>query len=390
MGGTYTVFRTLRPALVDYGIVLRWVGLAPAGGGTVPPELHGELEWGSFVRQSSDECERVAALYQHLSQGAYDGVIVNILCGAIETNMARYLPARMPRVAMVHSTTRGTYVAARSVRDHVSYTIAVSPRIRADLIRGYGFREDRVAVVPNAEPNGTGNVVAPKRGTAGKLKILSLGRIEDSSKGVLLLPDIVGRIRSHDWELTIAGDGPDLGALKKACLTFKDKVEFVGATSPERTRELFSEHDVFLMPSRYEGFGITLIEAMAHGCVPVASRIRGVTDWIVRHAETGFLFSIGDIEGAAQALELMARDPLARQEIGSNAQREVQARFRADLVAAEYANVLHRAMARPVTPRAPLDVKEWQLPKGLRPGFRSRLPEPLKVRLRAWRERLAR
>ena len=71
----------------------------------------------------------------------------------------------------------------------------------------------------------------------------------------------------NDWELTVSGDGPDLAELKGrfAVAGMAERVEYLGWTDPNDVPGLMERHDVFLFPSRFEGFGKTLIEAMAGG-----------------------------------------------------------------------------------------------------------------------------
>lgn len=392
LGGTYSVFRSLRPALAEYGVDLRWVGLASPDGKDLPAELRSETQWGTFIGSDQNgELHHASALYTHLTDGSYNGVFVNVLCGAIETNLARYLPAYLPRVLIVHSITRGTYLAARAVRDHVNHTIAVSPRIRNSLVGRYGFRPNSTTVIPNAVSTTAPTEGAdPRSRIKGRIEILYLGRIEDSSKGVLMLPPIVRSLAGCDWRLTVAGDGPDLPKLKERLSGWSANVTFLGGVGPKQVWDLLRQHDVLLMPSRYEGFGITLIEAMAAGCVPVVSRIREVTDWIVNEGETGFLFRVGDTRAAANKIRTLALEPRTRLKVGQNAQRSVLSRFRAEVIAREYVNILEEVAITPTPLKAPLHLDQWRLARELRPGLRTMLPEPIKNRLRTLREQLAR
>ena len=66
--------------------------------------------------------------------------------------------------------------------------------------------------------------------------------------------------------------------------------------------------DVFLLPSELESFGLSALEAMACG-VPVVGSDAGGLPEVVKHAETGFLLPVGDIEGMAARTH---RDPEGR------------------------------------------------------------------------------
>jgi len=77
----------------------------------------------------------------------------------------------------------------------------------------------------------------------------------------------------------------------------------------ENVPAVLAEADIYVFPSRYEGFGLSLVEAMACGCVPVASAIHGVTDTIVDDGGTGRLFPIGDWQRAADCIVRLTADP---------------------------------------------------------------------------------
>ncbi len=100
--------------------------------------------------------------------------------------------------------------------------------------------------------------------------------------------------------------------LRRRLAPFGERVSFRGWVAPCDVPRLAREHDAMVMPSRYEGFGMTLIEAMSEGCPAVASRIAGVTDTIVRDGEDGFLFAIGNCRQAAAHIDRLAADPALR------------------------------------------------------------------------------
>jgi hypothetical protein len=123
--------------------------------------------------------------------------------------------------------------------------------------------------------------------------------------------------------------------------------------------------------------------------VPIASRIRAVSDTIVRDGETGFLFSVGDVRAAAAAVRRLALDRAALQRMSDAARADVQERFAVEAMAARYAAILNATRAAPRLTAPPLPIDRWRYPAGLNPGLRTYLPTGLKNTLRVWRERLA-
>lgn len=220
------------------------------------------------------------------------------------------------------------------------------------------------------------------------MRLLSLGRIEDQAKGILWLPDILKRLPA-EFRLTVAGDGPDLARLRQRSTELGSRIRLVGAVSPAGVASLLVEHDVLLAPSRFEGFMITAVEAMAAGCVPVVSRIRGVTDTVIDDGETGLLFPVGSLDTAAGAIRRLDADRAFWLRLSRNGQERVRRQFGIDRLGADYARLVDRLGRAPPPIAAPLDLAGWSLPRGLRPGLRTYLPTPVKNFIRMMRERAA-
>ena len=299
----------------------------------------------------------------------------------------RYLRTEMLRIMIVHNITPGTYAAARSIREHVHVTIGVSPRIRNDLVQRHGFSPDRCVAIPNAIAPSTLIKVSPRPLSTGRLRLLYLGRIEDAAKGVFWLPKILKRL-DPAISLTVAGDGPDLPELRKRCGSLQQRVRFCGAIPPEHVADLLSEHDALLAPSRFEGLSMTLLEAMGAGCVPIASRIAGVTDVVVDHGRSGLLFRVGDVREAARSIARLADSSLLSR-MSAAAIATVTECFTTERMAAGYLRTIAAISAAPPRIAHPLNPDQWALPRGMRPGLRTFLPAPMKNALRVARERFA-
>jgi glycosyltransferase involved in cell wall biosynthesis len=388
LGGTYTVYRLLRDGLRRHGLTVRWLALGAEAQARLDRQAwQGALDSGMTIApHSRDEREQGVALLEHLESGAYDAVFVNVLADRVQTNAMRYLDASVIRIMIAHNITPGTYAAARSIRDHVHAAVGVSPRICDDLVGKLRFRPDRTFAIPNAIDIERFER-AERAPSAAGLRILSLGRVEDSSKGIFWLPRILAKLEQAPVALTVAGDGPDLTELKRRCASLACPVTFLGPVPLDMVAGIMARHDVFLFPSRFEGLGIALAEAMAAGCVPVASRIHGVTDFVIAEGKTGFLVPVGDTAAAAQAILLLARDRERLARMAAAARSSALARFRIEAMAAAYAQVLERVWSATPDIAPPLRLDAWRIPRGLRPGLRTALPAPVKNTLRLLRER---
>ena len=385
VGGPFSVYRQLRSGLDRYGVELRWIGPADR-------ELISDQKWADEFtkgvaiesRAAHDQRRQARDIISTIGSEGLDGVFVNVLTDRVSTNVARYLPAEILRIMVVHSITPGTYAAARAIKYHVHATVGVSERCRRDLVGRCGFPPSRTIAIANAVGVVEDRVSAapsPRNG----LKVLFVGRIEEGSKGVLWLPKII-RSLPEEITLTIAGDGPDLSRLRAALADLRSRVRLLGSVQPEGVADLLSSHDALIMPSRWEGMPMSLVEAMAAGCVPVASRISGVTDSVVEHGRDGLLFPVGAWQQAASHLLELRDDPRKLRALSEAARLKARASFSQERMAASYMQLIERLRQDPPEIAPPLPLREWHIPRGLRTSLRSYVPEPIKNALRVVRE----
>jgi glycosyltransferase involved in cell wall biosynthesis len=188
---------------------------------------------------------------------------------------------------------------------------AVSPATGAAALT-QGIAPGRIRVIPNGVPV---PAAWPRRaggGATAVVRAIYVGSLDDAQKGVLLLPEVLARVLAarRAVQLDVVGDGPDRAALAAA---FRREcpgaaVALHGALSNERTLELMGAADVLLLPSRFEGLPLVLLEALARGVVPVASRLPGSTDFVVEDGASGILVAPGDAAGFARALAGLGDD----------------------------------------------------------------------------------
>jgi glycosyltransferase involved in cell wall biosynthesis len=393
-GGLRTFFTSLRNGLSAHGICLSWLASGRRVAQlAVERGLGAEAPDGLIVAPDTDDDRAcIKALIDYISDHQVSVVLLNSVAVTDTSGVAACLPSEVKRIFVVHNITPMTYRIARAVRDYVHCTVAPSPRIRNDLVREHGFDPNRTLCIPHGIDAALADREYSAQRNGAPLRVAFVGRVQDESKGVLWLPEILERAitAGANVRLTVAGEGPDLARLKKAVARrgLESRVEFTGGISLDRVPPLFSRHDVFLMPSRYEGLGYVLLEAMAVGCVPVASRISGVTDFVVQEGRTGLLFSVGSTRAAAKHLARLASHPALLATLGAAGQADVRVRFNLAQQAERYARLIRNTIEalRPV--RGPIATQEWSMPRGFRPGWWYWLPHPIKNALRLARERL--
>jgi len=110
-------------------------------------------------------------------------------------------------------------------------------------------------------------------------------------------------------ELLIAGDGPLFQSLKNQAKKLKigGWIKFLGRVPNTKIPDLVSSAHLFVRPSRWEGFGISFLEAMASGVPVIATPVGGIPDFIT-HRETGFLVKPNQPEELATAIMTLRKD----------------------------------------------------------------------------------
>lgn len=391
-GGVYSLFRVLRQSLADFDIELRWLSSGTNAMFHLEGDKSGDaLSMGDIVApHTSDLSERSAAMLAYIAAVRPSFVMCNLLTDVVDMNLMAYLPQQVLRFAIVHTTTPTTYRAARAIRPTVDATIAVSPRISRDLIEDCGFSPATTSLIPNGVD--MSRFASIRRDTAERpARILFLGRVDDGSKGTQLIVPILSPLAASaaDFKLVIAGDGPDLPRLRAAVhlAGLDSRTSFLGAVSPSEVPGVLAASDILLMPSRFEGLPLSLIEAMAAGCVPVVSHLHGVTDFVVTNGSTGILFPIGNVRAASAAVSRLATDGGLRSRMSTAARSAAFTNFNSSTVAVGYNRLLRSILSPRRSETRPFS--QWQIDPGFSPGWWHFLPVPAKSYLRGLRERWA-
>jgi glycosyltransferase involved in cell wall biosynthesis len=153
-----------------------------------------------------------------------------------------------------------------------------------------------------------------------------MGRVT-SEKGhsVMLAAAEILMSAASNVKFLIAGEGPLLSELKSdAESRMLKSVRFIGFRSD--VPDVLSAADALILPSLYEGLGLSALEAMAAGLPVIGSRIGGVPE-VVLDGETGILFTSGDGAGLARGIERIMRDRAAARRMGEKGRVRVAAMF---------------------------------------------------------------
>ena len=193
----------------------------------------------------------------------------------------------------------------------------------------------RIEVIPNML------TITPKMVSSYRVKrVISAGRYM-SEKGFDRLLKAWGLIKKDfcDWELYIFGNGdraPYQNIVEQ--LQLGEAVHLMPAT--EDIAEEFSKSSIYVMGSRYEGFGLVLAEAMSCGLPCVSFDCPYGPRKIITDGEDGLLAEDGNLEDIAKKLERLMSDEELRKDMGAKAIQNIS-RFKPEVIMAQWMNLFN-------------------------------------------------
>jgi len=144
-------------------------------------------------------------------------------------------------------------------------------------------------------------------------KVAYSGRITEEQKRISLVLQAMALACRADSriECWLIGDGPEATASQAWVQqeSLADRIHFVGRLDVEEVRKRVCDYQVIMLMSDYEGLGISLLEAMTCGVVPVVRGMPPVTEF-VKHEDTGLLVDASPEEAAKAILRLLAEPNL--------------------------------------------------------------------------------
>ncbi len=209
--------------------------------------------------------------------------------------------------------------------------VAVSEATKDALVVRYEIPEDKVTVIHNAvDTSRFHHLEIPKK----PLSLLYIGRI-DKRKGIEFLIRSMPLVREQipDVQLLVGGKGSHLGKMKNLVdqLHLERNVTFLGFVPDDKLNELYNRAHCVVVPSIFEGFGITVIEALAAGTRVIGTDSDGIRE-ILQSGESGGLVPYGDHHALAEAIVSELRTP---QKV-----RELQRKYRVEQFRKGYMEVL--------------------------------------------------
>lgn len=230
------------------------------------------------------------------------------------------------------------------IANNSKYLVAVSERVKAEMVSYFHLPEDKIIVIEN----GISNQWFSNRKVLCPQCKLQTKRWKSQKKPILVW---VARIGDNEFRFKIKGLDRALEAMSrlnnvyKVVISFSHKpeqyqklfapygVDFISNWPYEHLPHLMKEADIFIQTSRYEGFGLTLIEAMASSLACV-SFPAGVATEVIKNEENGFLVS--NTNEMIERVNHLVKEPKERNKIAKKAAISVQKKYHIDTMLKKY------------------------------------------------------
>jgi len=244
----------------------------------------------------------------------------------------------------------------RLLRD-ASKVIALS-EVEAEQYRSMGVPEEKIAIIPNGIDLSEYAELPPKGAFKKKFNIpedkkiiLYLGRVH-KIKGIDFLVRayayLINEMHFKDAVLVIAG--PDDGYLKEVqeltnSLGVSKHVLFTGPLYGRDKLEAYVDSEFYVLPSRYETFPMTVLEAYACGKPIIASNVKGLKDLIVNR-ETGLLFEAGNVMQLSRSIHFLLKEHKEAEQMSLRGRQLVENKFTIESVVDKLEEVYKEVVSR--------------------------------------------
>jgi glycosyltransferase involved in cell wall biosynthesis len=154
------------------------------------------------------------------------------------------------------------------------------------------------------------------------VNLLAVGSVVPR-KGYDILVAALAEVSDLPWRLTIAGDRERSAGTAQTLdaeivrLGLAGRIAFAGAVAPQRLLQLYAAADLFVLPSRFEGYGMAYAEAIAHGVPVVGTQAGAIPDTVP--AGAGVLVPADDVDALAAVLRRLIENPLERERLAAGA-----------------------------------------------------------------------
>lgn len=167
--------------------------------------------------------------------------------------------------------------------------------------------------------------------------VLFVGRLDNRAKKINELVSIWRKATKYapSWKLIIVGEGPDKNNLQKMSRDIPT-IEFSGYQNP---KSYYSRASILCMTSLFEGFPMTITEAMQHGCVPIAYDSFPAIHDIIKNGYDGIIVKAFNRKSYIKSLIGLIKEPDKLKSMSDNAIQNIQ-RFNRDIIIDQWESLI--------------------------------------------------
>lgn len=242
--------------------------------------------------------------------------------------IAHYGPQNVEKIGMEHMNFEAHNDALQQeIIDAYQYLDKITTLTESDKSKYESFVQTPVYVIPN--------ILNEPRLSVSKDKIITAaGRLEYEKGFDLLIQSIIPiqqEVRRFKYQIHIYGDGKEHELLQQLVIEHQlaDIVKLYGST--QQLNEKLAESDITVVPSRNEGFGMVILEAMNQGNVVVSFDGNAGPDALIQNNVNGYLVAHGNVEDLSNKLLRLINQEFNKQAIIENGYQTVQS-FSSDSV----------------------------------------------------------
>jgi glycosyltransferase involved in cell wall biosynthesis len=208
--------------------------------------------------------------------------------------------------------------------DHI---VTVSHDAANEIHKAFGVKKKKMSVVYNGLES---QIFKPVPGVKKrKNSLIFVGNVEDRKKGIIYLLKALSIMKNKVHLTLVDGGAPNHNHIPGWIDKFglNDRITFTGNITTERLVELYSENEIAVAPSLYEGFGFPAAEALACELPLVAATGGALPEVVGENKKAGMLVPPRDAQALADALDYLIDNPKERVRLGKEGRKRVQKLF---------------------------------------------------------------
>lgn len=216
-----------------------------------------------------------------------------------------------------------------------------------DRIYGFNFgvgSPDKVTTVHNGIPFEHQQCKESKISVGPPCKIIMVARFDDQ-KDQMTLIQALDLLKDKNWIMDFIGSGPTLELCKQVVnqLALDEKIKFLG--QQRNVKDFLNRSDIFVLSTNYEGFPLTILEAMRAKLPVIATDVGGNNESVI-NKETGFLTRKNDVQDLSQALSTLIDNKSLALEMGNRGYNRFIGEFTHDLMLQKTLEVYTQVLAK--------------------------------------------